>query len=922
MEFPHIGDTKFPILDNVNVYAYRNEFDYTLWGVNTRVKLTNVLWNSDYNDVVQWESDEARDKWFDENEDAYNITLTTSRQIPPEGGIKLPIPYDVAARYNYMVVDVQPMTSADNHIEYETDYGVRRWYFFVDTIESRAPNTTRFVLSLDVWTQYQHDIDIKYLFLERGHAPVAATSVAEYLANPIANNEYLLTPDVTPTRPTVTRSSRFIPFGNGEKWICLASTIGPSQFGSIGHVTHNDQDYTFGPLTYSDLSGRYGYQFKVDGFGIGNGDNYANLHLKTSPMERSSSSNRIQNNVSVYAFSATDTTFARDVIADYPHFMNSILGCFVVDREMIDIVSNYSIADHEIHLVRGAETTVSLDNLNADMFGYPSEYRRFAKLYTMPYASLQLTNNDGQTVDVAIENTGSITAHKIAQLAFPFVKSRVWFDGIGGIGSTSYQWTLLNGTRNNMNMPNSDWFDYCFDNDIPCYALYMDGETAWYLDNFNRSIRGGRNNALVQYHNAMRAANNQRENTLDSDAVLVSNTAADASTLVSNTSADASTLTANTANTGRNMRSNADLTIANNSDKASLANATALTMNIANDDKARALANAANLATIITSQTDRETTAATAMNSGLSSVIGDIGATAAGMALAGGAGGSVIPGAGTMAGAAGGLAAGALIGTVQAVANAISGGMNASIITQANVVTTNANTQANTTNLNATMANDDSLTTQANTERTYNVNHDNDLLSDHTDNNINCNNTNAGNTAATMNANAGRTANTMNANAGRTQTMQDNNATYTRRCVELNSKETLANARLPLMLDMYDARNATPRKIGEYAGDPTSDYMRTSGVQIKVRTMPDAEVRQVGDWFARYGYALEQVWDISESGLCPMRHFCYWKCRDAWVDDRKSSNNAVQQLFVTMLERGVTVWKNPEEVGRVSIYDN
>jgi hypothetical protein len=345
-------------------------------------------------------------------------------------------------------------------------------------------------------------------------------------------------------------------------------------------------------------------------------------------------------------------------------------------------------------------------------------------------------------------------------------------------------------------------------------------------------------------------------------------------------------------------------------------------MNMANDDKARALTNAANLATVITSQADRETTAATAMNSGLSSVIGDIGATAAGMALAGGAGGSVIPGAGTMAGAAGGLAAGALIGTVQAVANAISGGMNASIITQANVVTTNANTQANTTNLNATMANDDSLTTQANTERTYNVNHDNDLLSYHTDNNINCNNTNAGNTAATMNANAGRTANTMNANAGRTKTMQDNNATYTRRCVELNSKETLANARLPLMLDMYDARNATPRKIGEYAGDPTSDYMRTSGVQIKVRTMPDAEVRQVGDWFARYGYALEQVWDISESGLCPMNHFCYWKCRDAWVDDRKSSNNAVQQLFVTMLNRGVTVWKNPDEVGRVSIYDN
>ena len=86
--------------------------------------------------------------------------------------------------------------------------------------------------------------------------------------------------------------------------------------------------------------------------------------------------------------------------------------------------------------------------------------------------------------------------------------------------------------------------------------------------------------------------------------------------------------------------------------------------------------------------------------------------------------------------------------------------------------------------------------------------------------------------------------------------------------------------------------------------------------------MPNAEVRQVGDWFARYGYALEQSWDVNESGLCPMKHFCYWKCRDIWIDDRKSSNNAAIVLMSTMFVRGVTIWKNPEEVGRVSIYDN
>ena len=91
---------------------------------------------------------------------------------------------------------------------------------------------------------------------------------------------------------------------------------------------------------------------------------------------------------------------------------------------------------------------------------------------------------------------------------------------------------------------------------------------------------------------------------------------------------------------------------------------------------------------------------------------------------------------------------------------------------------------------------------------------------------------------------------------------------------------------------------------------------------MKVRTMSDSEVRQVGDWFARFGYALDQIWDVNESGLCPMNHFCYWKCRDIWVDDMKSSNNTAQRIFVSLFERGVTVWKNPDEIGRVSIYAN
>ncbi len=64
MEFPNLKDTKFPNVGNVNVYSYRNDFDYTRWTPSTRLKLCNVLWNGDYEDVVKFESDTARDAFF------------------------------------------------------------------------------------------------------------------------------------------------------------------------------------------------------------------------------------------------------------------------------------------------------------------------------------------------------------------------------------------------------------------------------------------------------------------------------------------------------------------------------------------------------------------------------------------------------------------------------------------------------------------------------------------------------------------------------------------------------------------------------------------------------------------------------------------------------------------------------------------
>lgn len=172
MDFPHLQDTQFPHLQNENVYAFKNTFDYSRWNENTIVRLVNVLWDSSLNDAPLFERDEERDAWFDALTEGYALRLETAARIVPEGYVKLPLPYDVAARYNYLYVEV-PYATGDEFIEYEQEYGIRRWYFFIDRIEYGAPNSTHVYVTNDFWTTFQNDVEIKYMLLERGHAPLA-----------------------------------------------------------------------------------------------------------------------------------------------------------------------------------------------------------------------------------------------------------------------------------------------------------------------------------------------------------------------------------------------------------------------------------------------------------------------------------------------------------------------------------------------------------------------------------------------------------------------------------------------------------------------------------------------------------------------------------------------------------------------------
>lgn len=902
MDFPHLSDTPYPHLNNENVYAYRNTFDYSRWSEKTVIRLVNVLWDSTYKDVVVFDSNEDRNAWFDSLEDSYAMQLETAARIVPEGYVKLPLPYDVAARYNYMCVEVPFATSTDNPIDYETNYGVRRWFFFIDGIEYGSPNSTHVFLTNDVWTNFHNDISIKYMLLERGHAPMASVDADTFLENPIENNAFILAPDVNFGTNRIIRDSGLIQFGNGTKYVVFATIASKKNIENLGYRQGNGKSKWSDP-TYSDISGRDGHQLQVNNYVWGDGYDYSKLATHVDNFTENV--NGVADNVSYWCISAkncfdfSDADYSKSFLVrlakECPSFIQTVVAMFVVDSSMIKIEDNpVNICGYRLKSCVGKTVSTKTLKLTKDMFGFPEKYENMAKLYTYPYSALELTDNDGKTIEVRVEDTGSIKYTLLTALAYPFIDMRVMFNGIGGSGSKSYTWKNLVDERGQIDIGNDDWGSIKFDWPIPTYSLYLDGGNAYNLRN-SADFLNARIDALVGYHAAMRDANCAKNN---SDAL--------ANTANSNAYANANTLVANTANSCNAQTANTALTAATNTANTTEGNAasTMITNTTNSMSQLRLFVNN----TLMLSQTaaENEVSIATTANTGEGAVSSGV---VNGMASSMG-GASSLAGENNIAGL-GVFIAGGFMGGLSGYIQAKTNNENAVILTQCKSALAAATASANSSNLNTTQAENTATTDRMNESKLTQTGNTNDCIISQTANNVN---------AATNNA--ANSANTIKANADRTQSTSVSNSGYTRSAAEATAKEILESAQDKAENRYHNAVNSQPQAFGIQSGSVAPDYFRTRGVQWKVRTQASSAIAQTGDYFARFGYAVNQMWNIEESGYCPNKHFCFWKATDVWVDDRLSSTNDVSKTIQAIFLNGVTVWKNPNEIGRVSVYDN
>lgn len=827
-KFPHLtnNESDFPIIDNVDVYKYDNDFDYSRYDYEQmHLQICNVPWDmgeahignrviSGIGNVVYFESSAKRDKWFDDIPDNKCERFDTKfKELHRNMFIDVPIPYDVCARYNYLCVHYELFANANSPVEYEKDGGILDWFWFIREVEFLAPNTTRLHIMLDAFQTFIYDINVTSMILERGHAPLFATNADTYLANPVNNNQYLLAPDVDyGDVPSIAKHSEEIIFNAGNMKAVIITTANPYN-GSWGSKADGNWKCASGHFT---VQGTESYcAFAIDATSL--------------------------------------TSFLANIDSSIPQFMQTIKAICFISSNYITLGSSFTFANTSCKLISAGYTTSDLYTFDKNDFGYPANCRDFAKLYTYPYAQLVITDENGDSSIVRIEDCkGKLQLKSKIGLVWPWLRVNGHLSGIGKTASKTI--SFYNISSNSISIE-GNWYDYLYDWDIPTFGVTQDASVnndfATHFDRLQQSTAG----------------TNQYNNEIDS-----------ATAALYDANATAANTLANASNSSTTTLSNANLQIALNNANTAAGNAHANTS--ADINVAQAAGNTAAASALTGNSTNNQidyqyaTGTTAAVSSGVSGAVN--GATA----MAGG---------GPIASAAAAASSGVI--------NVVS-----SLLTmQAGINYTSAQLEAANDQMGRNLAVTETAAYDETSAAITEANARNTAANSYTSGVAN-------NNAALINNNAYNDASTINANAARDYNAASSIAT--RNLNTVNSAISNQQNQAALMSQF---------EYGDFSNGETATS-RPMGLFCNVVTQNDYAIRRTADEFARYGYRYDGQWQFDGNWNIG-KYFTYWKLRDFWIENISIPDMYIDQIRFFLLE-GVTIWRNPESIGKVSVYQN
>ena len=792
--FPHMKNPEFPQNDG-NVYQYENLYDYKFWVPNTKLKLLNVNWDLNYDNAPGFESNSARESWF-AKQSGFSELLTIASELMPDGSVKLPLDFSEISKFNYLQIEFPDVKTITNQRRY--------WYFFIRDFESLAKNTTKLYLQLDVWTCYINDIDISGMILARGHYAIANSDVDAFLKNPYANNDLLLAPDVAAVAPRNISSTSSVILNDEDIYVCFVTTAHML----VDWGNKDDANWRTPAPSYSTTQG------------------------VNAPF--------------VFALKAADlNNFLSKVDQLLDNFKSTVQCVFFAPEKLLKIGDSFTFCDHTLYKIDAKQVTFNLLTLNKQMFGYDSKIADLAKLYTFPYAIIEITDGKGDIIEVKIEDTtGTIDLRAMLNIAYPSISIDRYLTGINGANESI---TFTNITSTTLTI-GGDWYKTLSSWNVQLFAVYQNAQNVADWSTFYKR-RQAQLSADNSYTTSVNSANTALANTNASADNMLSSVQNSSAASVANT---ATQVTANSAITARSNSSSAADT--------SLGNSLSQALQAWDAGFSRA-----------TTQAEIEGQ----MQSAAVSMAGTAVSTAASIAS-------------NPASAIGAIANGIVSGVTTAASTAITTNL-ASTKTEAAI--SNSQSKTDATNTNNSDRNSNQISTNSDNTSTQNA-----AATAITAQN-----------AATANTNASTSSATQKSNAQRSRDTAVNNAAIAKSTAESAIKNTYAQGGLnaPSIYGNTTVGNATTRPLAMFAN---------------VVTLPKGVLNSVAAQFKRYGYTLNQYIDFTNFNL--MKNFTYWKANELWVTGATGVPEISQERIKTAILNGVTVWRDPTNIGKVNIYDN
>jgi len=125
-----------------------------------------------------------------------------------------------------------------------------------------------------------------------------------------------------------------------------------------------------------------------------------------------------------------------------------------------------------------------------------------------------------------------------------------------------------------------------------------------------------------------------------------------------------------------------------------------------------------------------------------------------------------------------------------------------------------------------------------------------------------------------------------------------------------------ANALAGIQSKVQDAAMIQPTVSGQYGGDAANHTHATAELSVRWKLIDYASIRRIGEYWLRYGYAVNlPIYNLPDD-MMVMNHFTYWKMSETYLIAGPMPE-AFKQAIRGIFEKGVTVWRNPGDIGRV-----